>query len=39
LRAAREVPHWPEWAALRTKDDVTPEFKRKANEAFQRVAA
>jgi hypothetical protein len=39
IRAAREVSHWPEWAVLRTKDDVTPEFKRKANEAFQRVAA
>jgi len=39
LRAAREVAHWPEWAVLRTKDDVTAEFKRKATEAFQRVAA
>jgi hypothetical protein len=39
IRTAREVAHWPEWAVLRTKDDITPEFKRKANEAFQGVAA
>jgi hypothetical protein len=39
LRTAREVSHWPEWASVRTKDDITPEFKRKANEAFQAVAA
>jgi hypothetical protein len=39
LRAAREVAHWPEWVIVRTKDDVTPEFKHKAKEAFQRVAA
>jgi hypothetical protein len=39
LRAAREVSHWPEWALVRTKDDVTPEFKRKASEAFLAVAA
>ena len=39
LRAAREVAHWPEWAVLRTKDDVTPEFTRKAKDAFQAVAA
>ena len=39
VRAAREVSHWPEWAIVRTKDDITPEFKRKATEAFQRVAA
>jgi hypothetical protein len=39
LRTAREVAHWPEWAILRTKDDITPEFTRKANEAFRRVAA
>jgi len=39
LRAAREVSHWPEWALVRTKDDVTPEFSRKAKDAFQRVAA
>jgi hypothetical protein len=38
VRLARDVAHWPEWALLRSKDDVTPEFKRKANEAF-RVAA
>ena len=39
VRAAREVSHWPEWAIVRTKDDITPEFKRKAAEALQRVAA
>ena len=39
LRAAREVSHWPEWAVLRTKGDITPEFTRKAKDAFQRVAA
>jgi hypothetical protein len=39
VRTAREVSHWPEWGSLRTKDDITPEFKRKANEAFQAVAA
>jgi hypothetical protein len=39
VRKAREVSRWPEWATVRTKDDVTPEFKRKANEAFQAVAA
>ena len=39
LRAARQVVHWPEWAVLRTKDDITPEFKRKAKDAFERVAA
>ncbi len=39
VRIAREVSHWPEWASVRTKDDITPEFKRKANEAFQAVAA
>jgi hypothetical protein len=38
-RIAREVAHWPEWAIVRTKDDVTPEFKRKANDAFKAVAA
>lgn len=38
VRLAREVSHWPEWALLRSKDDITTEFKRKANEAF-RVAA
>jgi hypothetical protein len=37
--AAREVSHWPEWAVVRTKDDVTPEFKRKATAAFKAVAA
>lgn len=39
LGAAREVANWPEWAGLRTKDDITPEFKRKASEALQRAAA
>jgi hypothetical protein len=36
---AQKVAPWPEWASVRTKDDITPEFKRKANEAFQAVAA
>jgi hypothetical protein len=39
LRLAGDVAHWPEWAIIRTKDDVTPEFKRKATEAFKVVAA
>jgi hypothetical protein len=39
VRVAREVAPWPEWAFLRGKDDITPEFKRKANEAFKAVAA
>jgi hypothetical protein len=39
LRAAREVSHWPEWAVLRTKGDITPEFTRKAKDAFGAVAA
>jgi hypothetical protein len=39
IRTAREVAHWPEWAVLRTKDDITPEFTRKAKDAFQAVAA
>jgi hypothetical protein len=39
LRAAREVAQWPEWALVRTKDDVTPEFTRKAKDAFGAVAA
>jgi hypothetical protein len=38
IRVACDVAHWPEWAIIRTKDDVTPEFKRKATEAFK-VAA
>jgi hypothetical protein len=38
IRVARDVAQWPEWAIIRTKDDVTPEFKRKATEAFK-VAA
>jgi len=39
VRVTREVAHWPEWATVRSKDDVTPEFKRKAIEAFKAVAA
>ena len=38
IRVARDVAHWPEWAIIRTKDDITPEFKRKATDAFK-VAA
>jgi len=37
-RLARDVANWPEWAIIRTKADITPEFKRKATEAFK-VAA
>jgi hypothetical protein len=39
VRIARAVATWPEWAMLRGKDDITPEFRRKANEAFKAVAA
>jgi hypothetical protein len=39
IQTAQKVAPWPEWASVRTKDDVTPEFKRKANEVFQVVAA
>ena len=39
VRLAHSAAHWPEWAFLRNKDDVTPEFKRKANEVFKAVAA
>ena len=39
IRTAQKVALWPEWAMVRTKDDVTPEFKRKANEVLQAVAA
>lgn len=39
IRTAREVAHWSEWAIIRTKDDVTAEFRRKASEAFKAVAA
>jgi hypothetical protein len=39
VRLARAVAPWPEWAILRGKDDITPEFRRKANEAFKAVAA
>src|SRR5579863_2169518 len=35
IRVALAVAHWPEWAALRAKDDLTPEFRRKAIEAFK----
>lgn len=38
-RVARDVSHWPEWALLRSKNDITPEFRRKAAEAFRQVAA
>jgi hypothetical protein len=38
VRLARAVAPWPEWAALQGKDDITPEFRQKANEAFK-VAA
>jgi hypothetical protein len=36
---AREVAHWGEWAILRGEADITPEFRRKATEAFKGVAA
>ena len=36
---AREVSHWPEWAALRCEADITPEFRQKATQALQEVAA
>jgi hypothetical protein len=39
VRIARAVATWPEWAMLRGKDDITPEFRRKANDAFKSVAA
>jgi hypothetical protein len=39
VRSAREVAHWPEWTSLRGKDDITPEFRQKANAAFKAVAA
>jgi hypothetical protein len=39
IRTAQKVAPWPEWALLRTKDDITPEFKRKANEVLKGVAA
>lgn len=31
---AQRVAEWPEWGTLRTPADVTPEFRRKAREAF-----
>jgi hypothetical protein len=39
VRVAQAVSHWPEWTALQAKDDLTPEFQRKASEAFKQVAA
>jgi hypothetical protein len=39
IQTAQKVAPWPEWGLVRTKDDVTPEFKRKASEVFQAVAA
>ncbi len=39
IRSAREVAHWPEWTSLRDKEDITPEFRQKANAAFKAVAA
>jgi hypothetical protein len=39
IRTARQVAPWPEWATLRGKDDITPEFRRKANEVLKAVAA
>ena len=39
VRVARAVAPWPEWAMLRGKGDITPEFRQKANEAFKAVAA
>lgn len=35
VRIAREVAHWPEWAFLHGKDDITPEFRRKASDVFK----
>ena len=39
VKIAHEVSHWPEWAFLHGKDDITPEFRRKASDAFNSVAA
>jgi hypothetical protein len=39
VRIANEVSHWPEWAFLQGKDDITPEFRCKANDAFNSVAS
>jgi hypothetical protein len=39
VQLAGDVAHWPEWALLRSKDDITAEFKRKATEVLNRVAA
>ena len=37
VRVAHDVSHWQEWAFLQAKDDITPEFRRKANDAFNAV--
>ena len=39
VRIAHEVAHWPEWAFLQGENDITPELRRKADEAFKAVAA
>lgn len=39
LARARNVAAWPEWATLRAKTDLTPEFRAKARAAFSEVAA
>jgi hypothetical protein len=39
IQVAKGVAHWPEWTSLQGKDDITPEFRQKANEVFQKVAA
>jgi len=38
VRVAHDVSHWQEWAFLQGKDDITPEFRRKASDAFNAVA-
>jgi hypothetical protein len=30
IRVGRQVAHWPEWAVIHQKDDITPEFRHKA---------
>ena len=39
LALARNAATWPEWAAIRSRADVTPEFRQKARAAFGEVAA
>lgn len=39
IRMARDVAPWPEWEGLHQESDISPEFRRKASEAFRRVAA